>query len=305
MTRVTTNAELLFSRKRFVDLDALINRYATLQWRLDDGRFKLEGISEFFQDTFGTLANGESSIQGQLDPWIAANPKSAGAALAAADAWLVSAWRARGKGLADSVTPEGWRLFDTRLRRSLKVLQDSESFAASNPLWYLEYLQVEHALNIPIEQQMAIYERGIKTFPEFFPLHLEMLESYRPQWQGSVEEEVAFIEAVVAHSPLALRSQMYTRLWLRADQRTGLEVNIFRDMGASWPRMKEGFESLLKAYPNSRYNKSVFASFACVAGDAPTYVRLRAALGNRIFQIAFPPNNSIDVCDARAAANET
>jgi hypothetical protein len=79
VTRVTENASLLFSHKRFADLDALISRYSTLQYRFDDGRFKLSGVSVFFDQTFGTLANGES-IQGLVGPWTAANPRSVGAA---------------------------------------------------------------------------------------------------------------------------------------------------------------------------------------------------------------------------------
>ena len=304
VTRVSENASLLFSHKRFADLDALIGRYATLQYRFDDGRFKLSGIGVFFDQTFGTLANGES-IEGLLEAWTAANPRSVGAAIATAAAWRNAAWRARGNGFANTVSPEGWRLFHERLERARTALNTSEAYAASNPLWYLEYMQVNLGLDAPLSEQFAIYERGVKAFPEFFPLHMQMIVALLPQWHGSNPAEAAFIDTVTAHSPPALRAETYTRLWWSADQFTDLNVDIFRDMGASWPRMKEGFESLLKAYPNSRWNRSHFASFACVAGDANTYIRLRAELGDKINPHAFPANASIDVCDARAAGKTT
>jgi hypothetical protein len=304
VTRVVENAELLFAHQRFADLDALITRYSTLDYRFDDGRFKLSGISQFFDRRFGTQATGES-IQGLLGPWIAANPKSAGAAIATAAAWRGAAWRARGQGYASTVSAEGWQLFHERLKFALKALMDSESYAATNPLWYLEYLQVNLGLDASMADQLTIYERGTRAFPEFFPLHFEMIVALLPQWHGSYQDEAAFVDTVAAHSPSALRAQTYTRLWWYTNQLTDLDVNIFRDMGASWPRMRDGFESLLKDFPNSRWNKSNFASFACVAGDTRTYARLRAELGNKIYPMAFPSNTSIDVCDERARGTIT
>jgi hypothetical protein len=81
-------------------------------------------------------------------------------------------------------------------------------------------------------------------------------------------------------------------------------VDLFRDMGASWPRMRDGFESLEKSYPDSVWIRSNFASIACRAGDATSYVRLRAELGDKInyyAKRAFQSNASLEVCDAHAA----
>jgi Domain of unknown function (DUF4034) len=302
ITRVIENASLLFSSRRFADLDALIDRYNTLQYRLDDGRFKLSVIDQFFHQTFGSNAD---SIESDLEPWVTANPKSAGAAIATAAAWNSAAWRARGDGLANTVSPEGWKLFHDRLERSLVVLRNSESYASSNPLWYIEYMQANLGLSVPLDQQLAFYERGTKAFPEYIPLHLQMMIALLPQWQGSHKAEAAFIDMASARSPPAVRAETYARLWWRANQLTDLDIDIFRDMGASWPRMKEGFESILKAYPNSRWNRSNFAAFACNAGDVSTYVRLRSELGDKIYTGAFPANVSVDVCDARAAGKKT
>ena len=69
--------------------------------------------------------------------------------------------------------------------------------------------------------------------------------------------------------------------------------------------MKEGFESLIRQFPDSRWNRSNYALFACDAGDMSTYTRLRARLGEHIYLSAFPSNLSIYVCDARAAAVAT
>jgi hypothetical protein len=293
---------LLLTSKRFTDLDALIDRYATLKYRLDDGRFKLFVVSQFFERYLG---NSADSIERELAPWAAANPRSPGAAIATASAWTNAAWRARGVGPADSVSPEGWKLFQDRLQRAQAALRESESYASSNPLWYTEYMKINLGLDLPLDQQLAFYQRATRAFPEYLPLHFQMMVALQAQWQGSNEAEAAFIDMVAAHAPPALRAETYTRLWWRAYQMVPPGVDIFRDMGASWPRMKEGFAALLQTYPSSRWNRSYFARFACNAGDTDTYVRLRTELGSKMYAIVFPPDLSLDVCDARAAAKKT
>ena len=101
---------------------------------------------------------------------------------------------------------------------------------------------------------------------------------------------------------------MYSRLWWYVDESVSLDIDVFRDVGASWPRMRAGFDSLNESYPGSLWNVSNYASFACRAGDVPTYRRLRAELGNKISiyaERAFPSNVSVDVCDDRAASQRS
>ena len=301
VTRVSTNAQLLYDKSRFTDLDNLIDRYSKLTDRFYDGRFKLIAIDDFFNQAFATPSGDGISLPDQLRKWHEINPRSPGEAIAETAYWMSSAWRARGNGFANTVSPEGWRLFKQRMRRAEQSLETSQSYAATTPVWYDDYLYVSLGLDKPIVERLKIYQRGIKAFPAYYPLHFGMLNSLLPKWGGSNEAVAAFIDAVAKRSSMPERDQLYTRLWWYVDENNGLDVNIFRDMGASWPRMKKGFESLHEAFPNSRWNQSNFASLACRAGDFITYKRLRAELGTRIYVQAFPSNASLDVCDAQAA----
>jgi hypothetical protein len=298
--RVSGDAMSLFYDKLYDKLDALIARYAELNDRLDDGRFKLSGITQFFDDAFSHRP--KDTLLKEVESWRAANPKSAGAALLESSYWLQAAWQARGNGFANTVSPEGWQLFKERLKRAAGALAASESDAARNPLWYVEGLEVGLASGEPLAKLFVLYQRGIKAFPEYFPLHFQMVNALQPRWGGSNEAIKAFIEVVVKQSPPNMKAQLYTRLWWYVDQVSELDVNVFRDMGASWPRMKSGFESLEANNPKSMWTRSNFASFACRAYDAATYIRLRRELGDQIngyATTAFRSNASIDVCDAR------
>jgi hypothetical protein len=299
LSRASSNAHLLYANARYADLDALINRYATLQDRLVDGRFKPSGIAMFLGEEY--TFRPEGVLLTEVARWRAYNPKSPGAALLEAVYWRKLAWQARGGGYASSVTPEGWRLFRQRLERAKQTLSAAESYAASNPLWYEEYLDVSIGLGAPVEYQLAYYDRGIKAFPQYFPLHFPMIRALQPKWGGSYELIAGFIEAVVNRSPTAESAQLYTRLWWYVGQISPDDLSLFSDMGASWARMKDGFESLHARYPQSVWTLSNYASFACRAGDMRTYIRLKNELGAKVYKKAFPSNASIDVCDERAA----
>ena len=69
----------------------------------------------------------------------------------------------------------------------------------------------------------------------------------------------------------------------------------------SWPRaMKAGFEQLIAATPKSNWNLNNFATFACRAGDADTYRKLRKQIGEeQLYEDAWPSNLTMEVCDER------
>lgn len=183
--RVGSNAAMLYYAKRYHDLDNLIARYVTLQDRIDDGRFKLSGIGKFLDMAVQQRPPGVAlpEVQG----WRSADPNSPGAALLEAAYWRNAAWQARGTGFANTVSPEGRRLFHERLQHALKTLTDSESYAARNPLWYTESLDVNLGLGVSRQKQFALYERGIEAFPDYYPLHCYMAQGLLPKWGDQIK----------------------------------------------------------------------------------------------------------------------
>jgi len=65
--------------------------------------------------------------------------------------------------------------------------------------------------------------------------------------------------------------------------------------------MKEGFEQMMKATPDSLWNLNSFAYFACRANDADTYRKLRKEIGGRVYGDAWPSNYTMEICDERLA----
>jgi len=298
LERARLTAHFLFDAGRFADLDALIDRYSKLQDRLTDGRFKLSGIAQFLTGMFGSGV--DEAVLEKARRWRTLNPKSAGAALLEAEYWSNAAWKARGSGYGNSVSPEGWQLFRERLERAHETLVAAEPYASENPLWYMQSLEVNLGLGVPLKAQFSLYEQGLKAFPGYFNLHFAMIRFLRPEWYGSNPAIAAFIAAVLKGSPPCAQAELYTRLWWFTVEGVEDDVDIFRDLEVSWPQMKKGFDSLVKSNPDSAWIRSSYAAYACQAHDMMTFTRLRGELGHRIEGRAFRSNISIDVCDARA-----
>lgn len=302
MDRVSGNVGLLLYNERFADLDAIIARYAKLEDVMTDGKFKLAAVEVFIGHD--TSNRPPEAIRQSIDAWRAFNPHSSGAALLDAAYWRSQAWKARGDGFANTVSPEGWKLFKERLSKAQHSMDEADSFAATNPLWFIERLRVALGLSLPLDQQFAIYQRGIGLFPQYFPLHFQMLDALQPKWSGSWQMMREFIDHVVDKQAAATKTEIYTRMWWYMGQIVDADVDIFADLGASWTKMKNGFEALSKRYPKSVWTRSNFALFACRANDSSTYRRLRSELGDKIYKFAFPSNLSVDVCDERAAPKQ-
>jgi len=284
---------------RYEDLDLLIDRLATLHDRFDDGRFKLSAVRTTMEKIVEPPPAYSESYKG-IAKWRKARPLSAAGAIAEAIYWRMYAWDARGPGLANTVTPEGFQLFSERLHEAANVLQRTKRFSSKNPLWYAEAMEASLGLGESREQLTAIYDEGIGRYPQFFPLHFQMLRALQPRWGGSFEETKTFIDHVVESAHANERAVLYARLWWNVDQISDAEVDIFVDGGADWKPMNDGFEALAKAWPKSLWNRSSQAYFACRAGDYATYAMLRVALGANIHREAFPANFTVDVCDRRS-----
>lgn len=134
------------------------------------------------------------------------------------------------------------------------------------------------------------------------PLYFARLTYLMPWWGGSWEEIENLALWSVDQTKAEMGNSMYARIYWSVGQFTQVS-NVFKDTKASWPRMKSGFEDLMKRNPNSLWNLNAYARFACDAGDKATYLKLRPNLfvGNREKEMeeAWSKNSRHEVCDAK------
>jgi hypothetical protein len=284
-----------FLKERFDDLERLVADWNNPDNRFADGRFKLRILTEGLKHRFA-MESWDSDYQ-IIKRWRAKYPQSAGAAIAEAEYWYDYAWDARGHGYSDSVSKEGWKLFGERLHIAEKTLLESEDYASTNPAWYVLFLHVAEALQWPKESFLKFSDEGSQKYKYYYGIYFGTVEYLTPKWGGDWKLVDDYIKGVVEKTKDTEGNSMYARLYWAADCNCGDKFNLFHDTLASWPKMKKGFEDIMKLYPHSAWNLNQFASYACQAGDKETFQSLRFRIGKNVTPEVWRSNYSLDLCE--------
>ena len=114
----------------------------------------------------------------RLKRWAAQRPESVTAQVALGYAYLNYAWQARGQGDAASVTVEGGRLMQERLKLAETELQGPN---AKCPEWYYVMLQIGRLKGWEAEDLTSFLQRAITFEPEFYYSYQEVARGLMPK----------------------------------------------------------------------------------------------------------------------------
>jgi hypothetical protein len=288
-------AQGAYGSGQFAKLDALIETLSQPDQLTDDGLPRLQGVYDGIWNFLYTWKDWESELD-KIAQWRKERPDSYGADLVEVILWRAWAWHTRGEGYAETVTAEGWKLFETKISRADQVLEKSKHRASRSPLWYQLRLGIARDTGWDHERYRALFEEATQRFPWYVPLYLWAANYLSPKWGGTYETVDALARRTTA-IPLGADYSLYARVYWHLTDGEPIEFEPFRDSRAAWPLMKAGFEGLMKRYPKSQWNLNAYAYFACRADDGPTYGALRARIGKEVLPAAWSSNHSTEVCD--------
>ena len=297
LSAIGWKAQNAYGSGQFAKLDSLIETLSQPDQMTDDGMPRLQGV----YDGLWNFLYANKDWQAELDriaEWRKEYPDSSGADLVEVIVWRAWAWHTRGEGAADTVTPEGWKLFRAKISSADDVLERSKGRASRSPLWYQLRLGIARDAGWDHQRYQALFNEATRKFPWYVPLYLWAANYLSPQWGGSYEAVDALARLTTA-IPLGTDYSLYARVYWHLTCDECLEFGLFQDSPATWPRMKAGFEGLMKRYPKSKWNLNGYAYFACLADDASTYSELRARIGRDVIPQAWGSNHSTEVCDER------
>ena len=280
----------------FVWLDRKFKQWNDPEVRTVDGKWRLDAIISIM-DGLGIQRRGDS-IYKNIQEWKEHSPDLPGPPIVESIYWDAYAWHARGGGYASEVTETGWELFKERLAKAEKVLLDSKDYASDNPLWYYQYLKVAIGLGWDKPEILKLFLEAVSKEPEYYQTYFMAIAAMSPKWGGSYE----LMDKVATGSAEFTRKQegdvVYARVYWAMDGLMSRQDNFFENTLVDWGRMKSGLEQLLMDYPESTWNLSNFASFACRAGDKEVYLRLREKIDLlRSDPRAWKSGYSPDTCD--------
>ncbi|MBZ5507263.1 MAG: DUF4034 domain-containing protein [Acidobacteriia bacterium] len=262
-TRVRTQLE----QENFKVLDDVAAAERAGRTRFPGGGWKLHTFYAAVEWPKGRAPVTEADWADTLDRlkrWVAQQPDSITAAVALARAYLNYAWQARGDGNAASVTAEGKRLFDERIKLAETELNQSFQLPAKCPEWYYVMLQVGRVKGWEVEDLAALFQRAIAYDPEYFYYYQEFALSLTPKWRGKEGDAEKFAEEQASHVGGKSGDMLY---WLIAQSILGN-----RDLGNappqfSWSRALLGYQVLTERFGASPLRQNQLAQMAARFGD--------------------------------------
>ncbi len=259
--------------KRFADLEAMAATLRSAQTRWQTGLWKLP---DFYVGV--TAQQGEyETLAPLLEEWIKTYPNSVTPRVAKADSLVNHAWEVRGSDWAAEVKPEAWPVFEERLQQANAVIEEARGLPGQDPALdsVLQTVYLGLGGEFGRSQYEELFAKATTAFPGYYGYYFSKAHYLLPRWHGEPGEWEAFAAEAADASPEG--DALYTRI---AWANSRFYDNIFQETSVSWPRMKKGFEQILKAYPDSRWNLNSYARFAVQAGDADTARRLMGLIGD-------------------------
>lgn len=102
------------------------------------------------------------------------------------------AWDARGSGWANTVTPEGARLFLQRLQEAQRELEQAVRINPSGWVAHSRLLTVARGLGLPRDFMEDHFRRAVKLRPRYLPVYEAKMQCLQPRWGGTPEELIEF-----------------------------------------------------------------------------------------------------------------
>jgi hypothetical protein len=101
------------------------------------------------------------------------------------------AWQARGSGFADTVTPEGFRLFEERLKEARGELDEALKLNPDSWLAHTDLINVARGLGLPREFMERHFREAVRLCPGCHDAWSARFEYLRPRWHGTPEDMLA------------------------------------------------------------------------------------------------------------------
>jgi Domain of unknown function (DUF4034) len=262
--------------EKFDDLERMANDYRTSKSRIPGGEWRLhlfysalDAPQQTDKDTLDHLAH--------LERWMKAHPESITPRVALATSLHRWAWVARGNGMANTVTPEGWRLFDDRIKEAQVVLEGSANIHNMCPQWYSEMMTVGLAQSWDAKRVKENFERGIQFEPGYFYLYEQYANYLLPKWDGRPGEAAAFAKSsadrIGGDAGDLLYFQIATVLIRRGD-------GDFPIKQMDWPRIQRGYQALATQFGVDRRTKNQLAFMAYKYRDVNVLRQQFALIGD-------------------------
>ncbi|MES2925890.1 MAG: hypothetical protein V4843_03695 [Pseudomonadota bacterium] len=301
-----------YSSGDYVKLDAWYNKALREDARLPSGVYRANRMVRSIASGFG----GASPLppcakepcprvndafwtehQERAQAWLRQNPQSALAAMTLATAYSKQAWAYRGGGYANTVRNEDMKKFQELNHQSLRALFASAENGRKDPNWWSELLTYALYAQVSRQDYAKLIQDAIAAFPKNHDIYFTISQSLLPQWGGSYKAIAELATQAVENTKAEQGQAFYARIYWNAYDGLNHEgAAVFTRPEVDWPRIRAGFEDLVKRYPDN-YNLNSYARLACVAAqDKKTTADVLQRIGQNVVPDAWDGRNEYARC---------
>lgn len=252
-----------FDEGDFDELERRAKLLASEKSRLADGAWKISVFYDAIDFRFNTTEAGFSADEKQHRRWRSEFPASPVQLTAYANMLVSYAWKARGNGTADTVSPSEFRLMQSRLAAAAEALKKAREVGGEDVGWHEASMSVGLGQGWKENDFDAVVESCLAKEQGFTPILVSRAHSLLPKWYGSPGDWERFaVSAADRAGPSG--DEVYASLALHM---YGEYADIFSEARIEWPRVKRGLAKLLSDYPRSMALKNHAAYMATLARD--------------------------------------
>jgi hypothetical protein len=267
----------LFQSRQYGQIDALAQQLRSQRVRFRGGAWQLTVLYGAIRSP-GSMTATDADWQAliaKLQGWIASDQGAPTPRIALAQAYLTFAWKARGNGFANTVTPQGWALFSERVQSARTALEDARGVSVNCPEWYRAMQTVALAQGWPGKQVDLLAQAAMAHDPEYYYFALAEANYLLPKWYGKPGDTEAYAaqvaDAVGGREGDALYFLVASRLnCCKRAQAAGMDE----------ARVQRGFAALDQMYGSTNRERNEAAFLALRAGDTTAAQALFARIGN-------------------------
>jgi hypothetical protein len=269
-----------FNEWDFAKLENEVREARASKGRLLGGPWKL---SEFY-DVVSEPSAGSGATETEwanefeiLKQWKAAQPESAAAQIALAQADVNYGWSIRGNGYGSTVTSGRWREFDERLHMAASALVEAVRLKEKCPYWYEVMQDVAMGQGWSKPQARELFDQASAYEPTFHRFYREYATYLLPKWYGEPGDGAAFAKDAADHVGGQQGDVIYFEI--ASISICSCESDKPSMANWSWPRIRSGYAALNQSYGTNDVKANRYALMAYAADDKASAREAFATVG--------------------------
>jgi hypothetical protein len=193
------------------------------------------------------------------------------------------AWEARGKGFADTVSPENAQKFHDRLEQADKALREAWALNPEHNAIPTVMLEVSKGLGANRQDMETWFERAMNLDCNNLYACGQKLNWLSARWYGSDKKVVAFGRACreTRNYPSGIPLLLVTAHFAVCDQLPEDQMREYLSQDEVWKDISGVYEEHLKRRPDDRAERTRYAAFGWLAKRYDVAARQFRSLGDR------------------------